>query len=197
MTKRLHGLKLAIIGLKHFGNPIPKEWYAAAHELLEAIDEIEPTDKPIVGHEETPPLPEPIDLIWPSPNSHALGCGVEDNGIHDRYEAAEYGWHQGAERVAECIPEKIYTDEQMIQYGQECIAQERAKHEAQRLRQSHDGSVVGLCLIDVQTGKPYLADFGDSFRPVERQDDLQRIIDHCGWSPFAPVIVELVAKGKA
>ncbi|MES2634077.1 MAG: hypothetical protein V4669_13970 [Pseudomonadota bacterium] len=27
-------LALAVIGLKHFGNPIPKEWYAAAKELL-------------------------------------------------------------------------------------------------------------------------------------------------------------------
>jgi hypothetical protein len=30
----LHGLSLAVIGLKHFGNPIPQEWYAAAKELL-------------------------------------------------------------------------------------------------------------------------------------------------------------------
>lgn len=29
------GLELAVIGVKHFGNPIPKEWYAAARELLE------------------------------------------------------------------------------------------------------------------------------------------------------------------
>lgn len=28
------GLTLAAIGVKHFGNPIPAEWYAAARELL-------------------------------------------------------------------------------------------------------------------------------------------------------------------
>jgi hypothetical protein len=28
------GITLAAIGHKHFGNPIPKEWYAAAKELL-------------------------------------------------------------------------------------------------------------------------------------------------------------------
>jgi hypothetical protein len=28
------GLKLAVIGVKHFGNPIPQQWYAAARELL-------------------------------------------------------------------------------------------------------------------------------------------------------------------
>ena len=29
------GLGLAVIGRRHFGNPIPREWYAAAKELLE------------------------------------------------------------------------------------------------------------------------------------------------------------------
>jgi hypothetical protein len=36
--KNISGLGLAVIGKKHFGNPIPKEWYAAAQELIEEIE---------------------------------------------------------------------------------------------------------------------------------------------------------------
>lgn len=34
---RLSRWTLATIGVKHFGNPIPQEWYAAARELLEEV----------------------------------------------------------------------------------------------------------------------------------------------------------------
>jgi hypothetical protein len=43
----LHGLSLAVIGLKHFGNPIPKEWYAAAKELLSTA----PTQQPLTDEQ--------------------------------------------------------------------------------------------------------------------------------------------------
>lgn len=32
-----------------------------------------------------------------------LRCGVEDRGIHDRYEAAEYGWSQAFDYVASAL----------------------------------------------------------------------------------------------
>jgi hypothetical protein len=35
--RAVSGLELAVIGMKHFGNPIPKAWYAAARELLAAL----------------------------------------------------------------------------------------------------------------------------------------------------------------
>lgn len=35
-----------------------------------------------------------------------MGCGIEDRGITDRYEACEHGWDCAMERVAECIPEE-------------------------------------------------------------------------------------------
>jgi hypothetical protein len=35
--RRVSGLELAVIGRKHFGNPIPKAWYAAARELYAAL----------------------------------------------------------------------------------------------------------------------------------------------------------------
>ena len=36
--KGMSALSLAAIGRKHFGNPIPKEWYAAARDLLATRD---------------------------------------------------------------------------------------------------------------------------------------------------------------
>jgi hypothetical protein len=38
-----------------------------------------------------------------------MGCGLEDRNITDRYEAMQYGWDQALERVAERLPEKLYT----------------------------------------------------------------------------------------
>jgi len=66
---------------------------------------------------ELPELPEPLEIIWPELNSHALGCGVEDRGIHDRYEAAEYGWQDGVDKAAECVPDDIYDAETLRSYA--------------------------------------------------------------------------------
>jgi len=35
--RAVSGLELAVIGRKHFGNPIPKAWYAAARELIATL----------------------------------------------------------------------------------------------------------------------------------------------------------------
>lgn len=64
-----------------------------------------------------PELPEPLEIVWPSLHSQALGCGVEDRGIRDRYEAAEYGWQDGVDRAAECVPEQIFDADQMQAYA--------------------------------------------------------------------------------
>lgn len=69
---------------------------------------------------ELPPLPEPYEINWPQLHSEALGCGVEDRGIRDRYESAEYGWEDGVVKAIERVPEEIYTADQMRQYGQAC-----------------------------------------------------------------------------
>lgn len=34
-----------------------------------------------------------------------MGCGIEDRGITDRYEACEYGWDEAIEAVIEMIGE--------------------------------------------------------------------------------------------
>lgn len=74
-----------------------------------------------------PPLPAPLEIDWPELHSQALGCGVEDRNIRDRYEAAEYGWQDGVDRAAERVPEQIFTAEQMQEYARQAIDAARAK----------------------------------------------------------------------
>ena len=38
----------------------------------------------------------------------AMGCGLEDRNITDRYEAMAYGWERAMERAAEAIPDDLY-----------------------------------------------------------------------------------------
>jgi hypothetical protein len=40
---------------------------------------------------------------YPDFHDEAMGCGLEDRGIRDRYEAMRYGWDQAMERVGERI----------------------------------------------------------------------------------------------
>lgn len=39
-------------------------------------------------------------------NSQAEGCGLEDRGITDRYEAMQYGWEQAIIAVKELLDKK-------------------------------------------------------------------------------------------
>lgn len=72
--------------------------------------------------QELPPLPEPLEIDWPTLNSNALGCGVEDRNLHNRYECAEYGWQDGVDRAIERVPEAIYDADQMRDYGRAILA---------------------------------------------------------------------------
>jgi hypothetical protein len=36
-------------------------------------------------------------------NPHANGCGLEDNGITNRYHAMEYGWDRAIDQVLEAV----------------------------------------------------------------------------------------------
>lgn len=76
-----------------------------------------------------PELPAPFEPEWPDLNPHALGCGVEDRGIVSRYEAAEYGFQDGVDKAAQCVPEDIYTGEQMRAYAEEAVRQALAAQE--------------------------------------------------------------------
>lgn len=71
-----------------------------------------------------PELPEPFDMDMPELHIVGLSCGVEDRSIHDRYEAAEYGWRECYDAFVQVIP-VVYTADQMRAYGQACAAAER------------------------------------------------------------------------
>jgi hypothetical protein len=43
---------------------------------------------------------EPFEVEWPDYHTEAMGCGLEDRNITDRYEAMQYGWDQALELVA-------------------------------------------------------------------------------------------------
>ena len=47
-------------------------------------------------------------IDWPEYHAEGMGCGLEDRGITDRYEAMRYGWDEAIERVAERLPDKLY-----------------------------------------------------------------------------------------
>jgi hypothetical protein len=64
-----------------------------------------------------PPLPDPLEIDWPELHSQALGCGVEDRGLHNRYECAEYGWQEGVDRAIDRVPVDIFTADQMHEYA--------------------------------------------------------------------------------
>ena len=55
---------------------------------------------------------EPVDIEWPEYNHEAMGCGLEDKNITDRYDAMQYGWNEAIDRVSACLPENRYTTPQ-------------------------------------------------------------------------------------
>lgn len=40
-------------------------------------------------------------------NAHAEGCGLEDRGITDRYEAMEYGFYRGLHAAIEAVENTV------------------------------------------------------------------------------------------
>ena len=75
---------------------------------------------------ELPELPEPFEIEWPQLHRQGLGCGVEDRDLTDRYECAEYGWQDGVDRAADCVPEQIFTADQMHAYARQALAAQPA-----------------------------------------------------------------------
>ena len=50
------------------------------------------------------PVQEPVAFDdWPQYHEHAMGCGLEDRGITDRYDAMRYGWDEALERAWEAV----------------------------------------------------------------------------------------------
>ena len=60
---------------------------------------------------------------WPEYHEHAMGCGLEDRGITDRYEAMRYGWDEALEKAWEAIEllGPLYTHPQPAQPKREWV----------------------------------------------------------------------------
>lgn len=65
----------------------------------------------IATSEAAPPADvEPVAIVEPNYNDQAMGCGLEDRNITDRYEAMAYGWECAINRMFEQIPDTpLYT----------------------------------------------------------------------------------------
>lgn len=101
---------------------------------------------------ELPELPEPFEIEWPQLHRQGLRCGVEDRDLTDRYDYAEYGWQDGVDRAADCVPEQIFTADQMHAYARQALAAQPAPVESVAqggipagwtIREEHGALLVG------------------------------------------------------
>lgn len=56
----------------------------------------------------------PVVAERPAYNSMGVGCGLEDNAITDRYEAAAYGWECACEAFEENCPTFVVLDPETV-----------------------------------------------------------------------------------
>ena len=111
-------------------------------------------------------LPDPLEIDWPELHSSALGCGVEDRGLHDRYECAEYGWQDGVDKAAVCVPDEIYDADQMRAYGQSCHAMGR-------------GAAVREYIENGTFKQPILAAAGPDAAPQGLELAAEQLAEYC------------------
>lgn len=105
------GNESAITELRALLDEPPTGWLPCSPNLLESgVDcAIAPrwSSKEWDGHSHWHPSPapphqgEPVAIEWPDYHSEGMGCGLEDRGITDRYEACRYGFEEAVERCAE------------------------------------------------------------------------------------------------
>lgn len=84
--------------------------YYEPSELRRIADHLDPQP------DSAPVIPEGYALVpnefddWPEYHPEGMGCGLEDRGIHDRYEAMRYGWEQAIEQLGERINGHLEAD---------------------------------------------------------------------------------------
>lgn len=84
-----------------------KEYGTGGIWLVGTVIEISDRDKYIL-------LSDFIDPERPAYNGISIGCGLEDNCITDRYQAAEYGWMDALERYEEKFPEWVRLEPETV-----------------------------------------------------------------------------------
>jgi hypothetical protein len=55
------------------------------------------------AHSFTTPKQEEVEIDWPDYHEQGMGCGLEDRGITDRYEAMRYGWDEALDKAVESV----------------------------------------------------------------------------------------------
>lgn len=68
-------------------------------------------------------LPKPVEIDWPEYNAQAMGCGLEDRCIMNRYEAMAYGWNEAIDRARERVPEEPFTETQLREYAEARVSE--------------------------------------------------------------------------
>ena len=48
-----------------------------------------------------------MEIDYPEYHHQGMGCGLEDRGVTDRYEAMQYGWDEAAERYESEVVEPL------------------------------------------------------------------------------------------
>jgi hypothetical protein len=141
------------------------------------------------------PLPEPLEIYWPQLNSNALGCGVEDRNIRDRYEAAEYGWQDGVDKAAERVPEDIYTADQV----RELLSEAAAIAEQVQGQLVPDGWALVPCKMTDEQAREVVYNINRKYKGNPMSDYLARTVWE--WAiyakPAAPSIAQDGQKSEA
>lgn len=77
-------------------------------------------------------------------HEEAMGCGLEDRDITDRYEAMAYGWNSAMERAAEAIPDDLVPASTVAGLQARIADLERANAEHEGRRVFEAGVAKGL-----------------------------------------------------
>ena len=106
-------MQMALEALENCAVSIDSEWgdCRSIEEMRETGEYTRATTKAIEALRQAlaQPEQEPFEIEWPDYNESAMGCGLEDRNITDRYEAMQYGWDEAISRVSECLPDVLYT----------------------------------------------------------------------------------------
>lgn len=94
----------------------PPEIFKEFHKHVETINEIYKAQLTATIEAVNRQNSEPVFIVEPDYHDQAMGCGLEDRNITDRYEAMAYGWNEGIKRMFEQLPdEPLYLAPQQPQ----------------------------------------------------------------------------------
>lgn len=72
--------------------------------IAESVSEEAASDLDVlIAQASAAPEQEPVEIDWPEFSDQGMGCGLEDRGITDRYEAMRYGYDEALDQVAQII----------------------------------------------------------------------------------------------